>query len=59
MKSKPEQERIYRAGIGDPRQGAERIAGAINRVASGNRKAPVRQYDDTLMQMARNRKAPK
>jgi len=58
MKSKP-QERVYRQGIADPRQGAERVAGLVNRVVSGNRKAPVRQYDDTLMQMARNRKAPK
>jgi len=55
----PDKERIYRLGLADPRTGAERIAATINRVASGNRKAPVRQYDDTLMQMARNRGARK
>lgn len=50
-------ERVYRAGMADPRSGPERIAGMINRVASGNRKAPVRQYDDSPSKMAKNRKA--
>ena len=56
---KVDKERVYRSGMADPRSGAERIAGMINRVASGNRKAPVRQYDDSPTTMAKNRRASK
>lgn len=52
-------ERVYKAGLADPRSGSERIAGLVNRVASGNRKSPVRQYDDSPTQMAKNRTASK
>lgn len=48
-------ERIYRVGLADPRTGAERLAGLVNRAVSGNRKAPVRQYDDSAAVMAKNR----
>ncbi len=50
-------EKIYKLGMADPRSGAERIAGMVNRVASGNRKSPVRNYDDSPAQMAAKRKA--
>lgn len=50
-------EKIYKAGLADPRSGGERLAGLINRVASGNRKSPVRLWDDTPTQMAQKRKA--
>lgn len=40
-------ETIKRIGLADPRSGGERIAAMINRVASGNRNAPVRKWDDT------------
>lgn len=39
--------RLYKAGLADPRTGPERIMGLLNRVASGNRNAPVRSWDDT------------
>lgn len=39
--------RLYKAGLADPRTGAERFAGLIHRVVSGNKTAPVRWYDDT------------
>lgn len=52
-----QKEKVYRLGLADPRSGAERVAGAINRVASGNRKAPVRKYDDSPTTMAKNRAA--
>lgn len=52
-----EKESVYRAGMADPRSGVERISGLINRVASGNRKAPVRRYDDSPTTMAKNRRA--
>lgn len=48
-------ERIYRAGLADPRGGAERIAGLVNRVASGNKNAPVRRYDDSPSQVAKSK----
>lgn len=57
--AKGTKERVYRQGLADPRQGAERIAGLINRAASGNRKAPVRQYDDSPSVMAKNRGSSK
>jgi len=50
-------EKMSRLGLADPRSGAERVAGLVNRVASGNRKSPVRKYDDTPAQMAAKRKA--
>lgn len=50
-------ERVHKAGLADPRTGGERVAGMINRVASGNRKAPVRRYDDDPATMRRNRAA--
>lgn len=50
-------ERIYRQGLADPRsgaeRGAERVAGLVNRVASGNKAATVRRYDDSPSQMAK------
>lgn len=46
-------ERVYRAGLADPRGGAERVAGLINRVASGNKSSAVRRYDDSPSQMAK------
>lgn len=46
-------ERVYRAGLADPRSGAERVAGLVNRVASGNKAATVRRYDDSPTQMAK------
>lgn len=54
-----DKEKVYRQGLADPRSGGERIAAALNRVASGNRKAPVRQYDDSPSQMAKNKGARK
>lgn len=50
-------EKIYKVGLADPRSGASRVAGLINRVASGNAKSPVRRWDDTPSQMAAKRKA--
>lgn len=46
-------ERIYKAGLGDPRGAAERTAGLINRALSGKNKAPGRAYDDSPSQMAK------
>ena len=46
-------EKIYRAGLADPRGAAERAAGLINRALSGQRKAPGRAYDDSPSQMAK------
>jgi hypothetical protein len=48
-------ERIYRMGLADPRSGSERVVGLINRVVTGQGKAPVRQYDDSPTQMAKNK----
>lgn len=50
-------EKMSRLGLADPRSGGERLAGLINRVASGNRKSPVRKYDDSPTVMAQKRKA--
>lgn len=50
-------EKIYKLGGSDPRSGMERLAGLVNRVASGNRKSPVRKWDDSPTQMAQKRKA--
>lgn len=55
--AKTPKERIYKAGLGDPRTGPERIAGVVNRALSGNRKAPGRAYDDSPTVMARNKAA--
>ena len=54
--SKPK-ERINRVGLADPRTGGERAAALINRVASGNRKAPVRKWDDTPAERAAKKRA--
>lgn len=55
----PKKEKIYKAGLGDPRSGPERLVGLFNRVASGNKNSPARYYDDTPEQMAAKRKASK
>lgn len=52
-------EKIYKAGLADPRSGAERFAGMFNRVASGNKNSPMRYYDDSPSEMAAKRKASK
>lgn len=57
MAIKNGKERIYKQGLADPRSGAERAAGLVNRALSGNRKAPGRAYDDSPAQMARNKAA--
>lgn len=44
-------ERVYKSGLADPRSGAERVAGLINRAATGNK--AVRRYDDSPTQMAK------
>lgn len=48
-------EKIYKQGLADPRSGPERLAGMVHRVLSGNRKSPVRKYDDDPMTMRRNK----
>lgn len=53
MATKPSKERIYKAGGSDPRGGAERVAGLVNRALTGQRKAPGRSYDDSPSQMAK------
>ena len=55
MKKKAPAEKIYRAGLADPRSGVERAAGLVNRALSGNRKSPGRAYDDSPSQMAKAR----
>lgn len=50
-------EKVYKAGLADPRTGGERIAGLVNRALSGNRKSPGRSYDDSPAQVARNKAA--
>lgn len=48
-------EYVYKQGLGDPRSGEERLTGLVNRTLSGNRSAPLRQYDDSPQKMAENR----
>jgi hypothetical protein len=55
MAKAPSKEKVFKAGLGDPRGAAERTAGLINRALSGNRKAPGRAYDDAPAVMAKNR----
>lgn len=52
-------ERIYKAGLADPRGGAERVAGLVNRALSGKNKAPGRAYDDSAAQMAKAKQGRK
>lgn len=52
-------EKVYRLGLTDPRSGPERVAAIVNRVASGNRKSPVRFWEDNENTMAKKRKSSK
>lgn len=52
---KVERERVKRVSLADPRTTGEKVAGMINRVASGNRNAPVRTWDDPKGTQGRRR----
>lgn len=48
-------EKIYKVGGADPRSGAERLYGLVNKGLSGI-KGQNRQYDDDPTTMAKNKK---
>lgn len=57
-KSAGDPDRIYRLGGSDPRTGAERLAGAINRVAQPREtRSQRRRYDDDEATRARHKAA--
>lgn len=59
MATKKSGEKIHRLGLADPRSGKERLAAAVNRVTSGNRKSPVRKFDDSPEELRRKIAASK
>ena len=51
-------EKLYRMGLGDPRSGPERFAGALTRATRSRAiRAQDRRYDDSAEKMARNIRA--
>lgn len=57
-KRKSDDERIYRLGGSDPRTGAERLAGMINRAAQPREtRSQRRRYDDDEATRARHKAA--
>ena len=55
-KAKQPKEKIYRAGLEDPRTGINRVLDLANRALTGNAKSPARNWDDTPAQQRKARK---